>query len=352
MTDGHFHRLEVAEVIFDTPFSAIIRLAVPSDLQDAFAFRPGQHLTVRKPDPGADLRRTYSLCNQPLDDGLLIGVKATPGGNVSPWLLTLRPGDGIEVLRPHGSAAFDFAADNALHYVGIAGGSGVTPILSVLSHALSLEPGSRATLLYGARSRDDLMLLEQLLALKDRHVDRFALHCLAEGEEGEATGRRLRNADFAALGRMFGFGAGPADRYLICGPGEMVADVGRALVDLGVPQRHITQEYFTEMNLPESPVSDEAVHSGSLTAIVHGRRWSIDYDGKKGSILDNLLATNAPVPFACRTAVCGACRARLLVGKVHLLRSYALHPEDISRGDVLLCQAFPLTDDVVVEIEA
>jgi len=350
-----FHRLSVAQVIADTAESAVIRLLVPNALRDTFVFRPGQHLTIRKPDEDGEHRRSYSICNQPGEDVLAIGVKRVPGGIVSPWLLSLQPGDELEALHPHGSFVIDFASSQKRHYVAIAGGSGITPILALLSHALAEEPESRATLLYGNRDARSTMLLDALLGLKDRYLDRFALHLVYEQELGSlpAHAGPIGDADLAALGRVHGFPREAGERYLVCGPGVMTAKILDGLARLGVRSDAINAEFF---NAPASkgaarPLRVSSTPTASLVAVLDGRRWPLAYRPEMGSILEGMLSVNIPAPFACRTAVCGACKGKVITGRAAMRRNYALHKDDVERGYILACQAYPETEDVVIDFD-
>ncbi|MDE2014056.1 MAG: phenylacetate-CoA oxygenase, partial [Alphaproteobacteria bacterium] len=181
-----FHSLKIAELRQETPDAVSIRFDVPNELRDAFAFRPGQHLTLRREIGGEEVRRNYSLCVSPLDDELRVAVKRTAGGVFSNWANgELKAGDVLDVMPPHGTFSYAFDAGKARSYVGFAGGSGITPILSLLKTALLSEPKSRFTLLYANRNSLSIMFLEQIAALKDRFLDRLQVFHFLEEEEEE-----------------------------------------------------------------------------------------------------------------------------------------------------------------------
>ena len=182
----HFHTLRVAEIVPETDEAISIRFDVPHDLEGAFAFKAGQHLTLKAEIDGEDVRRNYSLCVAP-DEGLVkVTVKRIAGGVFSNWVAeSLKAGDMLDVMAPHGSFTVPFDAGAARRYVGIAGGSGITPIMSLIRTALGTEPDSRFTLFYGNRDSQSVIFLEALADLKDRYMGRFELfHFLVE-EEGE-----------------------------------------------------------------------------------------------------------------------------------------------------------------------
>ncbi len=182
----HFHRLRVAEVVPETDEANSIRFEIPCDLVEAFRFKAGQHLTLRADIGGEEVRRNYSLCTAPGDNDVMVTVKRIAGGLFSNWVGdNLKTGDSLDVMTPHGSFTTSFDPGAARHYVGIAGGSGITPVMSLIRTAMREEPNSRFTLLYGNRDSSSIIFLEALAALKNEHMDRLEIfHFLAE-EEGD-----------------------------------------------------------------------------------------------------------------------------------------------------------------------
>src|SRR4051794_415935 len=180
-----FHRLTVADVVDETAEARSIRFAVPEELRETFKFRPGQHLTLKAEIMGEEVRRNYSLCVAPQDNQVMVTVKRIAGGAFSNWTNdNLKAGMAIEVMAPHGSFTWDFLEGAANHYVAFAGGSGITPILSLLKSALLTEPESRFTLFYGNRDSSSIIFLEELARLKNRFMERLQVHhFLAEEAE-------------------------------------------------------------------------------------------------------------------------------------------------------------------------
>jgi ring-1,2-phenylacetyl-CoA epoxidase subunit PaaE len=161
-----FHILTIADIVDETAEARSIRLAVPEELRETFKFKPGQHLTLKAEIQGEEIRRNYSLCVAPQDHEIIVTVKRIAGGTFSNWANDqLKPGMAIEVMAPHGSFTWDFAEGAANHYVGFAGGSGITPVISLLKTALLTEPDSRFTLFYGNRDSQSVIFLEALAKL-------------------------------------------------------------------------------------------------------------------------------------------------------------------------------------------
>src|SRR4028119_1204868 len=242
-----FHTLTIAEIVPETADAKSIRFDVPEELRAAFAFRPGQHLTLKADIGGEDVRRNYSLCVAPQDGQLKVTVKRIAGGIFSNWANdNLKPGDAVEVMEPHGSFTWDFRPDARNHYAGFAGGSGITPILSLLKTALLSEPESKFTLFYGNRDSQSVIFLEELAALKNRFMNRLQIHhFLAE----EAEDIELFNGmlDRTKCDEILEHLIDPADvtSFFICGPGPMMDAAEAALHGRGVDRSRIHLERFT-----------------------------------------------------------------------------------------------------------
>ncbi|MEO5577420.1 MAG: FAD-binding oxidoreductase, partial [Sphingomicrobium sp.] len=244
----HFHALRVAEILPETDDAMSIRFEVPPELAEAFRFKAGQHLTLRADIGSEEVRRNYSLCVAPDEGVVKVTVKRIAGGVFSNWVAeTLRAGDLIDVMTPHGSFTTPFDAEAKRRYVGIAGGSGITPIMSLIRTALSEEPASRFTLFYGNRDSQSVIFLEALAELKDRYMGRLEIyHFLAE-EEGEV---ELFNGmlDGARCGEAVDrlvVDPGSVDAWFICGPGPMMDAAETVLVERKIAHEHIHIERFT-----------------------------------------------------------------------------------------------------------
>ena len=351
----HFHKLIVDEVRRETADAVSIRFSVPVPLKAAFAFRAGQHLTVRREFGGEDLRRNYSVCVAPGDGELRIAVKEIAGGVFSSFLNhALRPGDILEVMPPHGSFTWEFDAHARRTYVAFAGGSGITPVLSLLKTALGTELKSHFHLVYGNRLSQSTIFFETLAGLKDRYLDRFQLTHVFEDEADEIAlfNGRLDREKCDELLNQFG-GARRAAAYFICGPGPMMDATERALLARAVPRELILIERFTAT--PLSREAEEAARDLSakaagrkMSVTLSGRRFSVVFDAQHGNILDSVRAAGQPAPFACKGGVCATCRAKVTAGRVEMKQNYALSPREVAEGFVLTCQSTPLTDDVAL----
>ena len=354
-----FHTLRVAEVIDETAEARSIRFDVPEELKETFRFRPGQHLTLRAEIGGEEVRRNYSLCVAPGDGELKVTVKRIAGGLFSNWANdNLRPGDAIEVMPPHGSFTWDFRAGAANHYVAFAGGSGITPVMSLLKTAMTEEPESRFTLLYGNRDSQSVIFLDELARLKNRFMDRLEIHhFLAE----EAEDIELFNGmlDRGKCEEVLDHLIDPADvaAFFICGPGPMMDAAEQAIRQRGVPSEKIHLERFTADRPPEAlqaqldALSREA-QGLTMLVTLDGRKRRVPFSAEAGNILDSARAAGLPAPFACKAGVCATCRARVMAGEVEMAARYGLTDEEMATGYVLTCQSVPKGEGLEVDYDA
>jgi ring-1,2-phenylacetyl-CoA epoxidase subunit PaaE len=350
-----FHPLRVLEVAPLTDDSVTVTFDVPAELAGTFEYLPGHHVTMRADIDGEDVRRSYSICSNANGGKLRVGVKRLPGGVFSTWAIEhLEAGDVIDVMPPVGEFTIDPDPDVARHRVAIAAGSGITPVLSLISTTLESEPGSSWTLVYGNRTVNSVMFLDELEGLKDRYPDRFQLlHVLSrEGSDlpllsGRIDDTKIRVVHDQLLGRR------EVDSWYLCGPYEMVMTARATLADLGVDQDRIHDELFfagplDQASLPPEPPPGEG--SVDLTVILDGRaaqtRMSPD-----SSILDAALRVRSELPFSCKGGMCASCKGRIEEGEVRMDKNYALVDSELEAGYVLTCQSHPVTDRVVVRYD-
>jgi ring-1,2-phenylacetyl-CoA epoxidase subunit PaaE len=334
-----FHALRVAAVDRLTDDAVAVTFEVPAELQEAYAFVQGQHLTLRRWFGDEEVRRTYSLC-APVGGPLRIGVKRS--GVMSSWICgALRAGDELDVLTPLGS----FGPRDPLRgkrFGLLAAGSGITPLLSVA--ATSLAEGASVLLLYGNKTSRDVMLVDEVADLKDVHPEEFqVVHVLSREQQGsDLVSGRLEGARLKALVEAFGQGV---DAWYLCGPFGLIEEAKVVLADLGATSVHV--ELFHPEGAPPRPVVQPA--SGTELTAVLGGRTSTTHLAPGETVLEGVLRVRADAPYACKGGVCGTCRARLLEGEVQMDVNYALEPEEVAAGVVLTCQSRPTTERVRVD---
>ena len=357
MSSLHFHPLRVRALQPDTDEAMLVSFDVPPELRETFRWQAGQYLTLRSTIDGQDLRRSYSICAGVDDADLRVGVRKVGGGAFSTWANErLKVGDTVHVIPPQGHFTIAPHAGTGRHVVGIAAGSGITPILSILRSVLAREPDSRVTLIYGNRSARSTMFKEELEDLKNRHMRRLALHFVFSREHTDAplnAGRldREKLASFlAALVPAAGI-----DEAFICGPHGLDEEASAALAAAGVPAARLHVERF---GVPAA-AGDRAVHEprpgdaaqARIVVIRDGVPREIAFRRGDPSLLDAAANAGMDVPFSCKSGVCCTCRAKVLEGEVRMDRNFSLDAAELAAGFVLTCQAHPLTGRVVVSFD-
>jgi len=356
-----FHPLAVADVERLTDDAVAVRFDVPAQLRETFAFRAGQHLTVRRLVPDEpEVRRSYSICSTPRDlaeRGVLrIGVRAVAGGAFSAYAVgTLRPGDTVDVLAPLGHFTTAFAEDRARHYAAVAAGSGITPVLSLVATALATEPASRVTLVYANRYARSVMFADELADLKDRYAARLHLvHVLSREPQSSAllSGR----LDASRLAGILTALVDPStvDEWFLCGPYGLVLDAKEVLAERAPGATVHTELFHVDDGPPPPPRARPASGSSattSVTMVLDGRASSFEMEPDE-RVLDAALRVRPELPYACKGGVCSTCRAKVVEGRVEMVRNFALEPDETANGYVLTCQSVPLSDKLVVDYDA
>jgi ring-1,2-phenylacetyl-CoA epoxidase subunit PaaE len=359
---ARFHDLTVADVERLTDESVAITFAVPPELADEYRFEPGQHLTLRATINGEEVRQSYSICQSrgaaAASRTLRVAAARVPEGRMSNWLNdVVAAGDVLEVMTPLGSFTCATRPSGIRHHLSIAAGSGITPVMSLLSTALEEEPGSRVTLLYGNRRTSSIMFLEELEDLKNRFPGRFHLvNVLSrEAQDVELFSGRL---DRERLERIFAtlVPIESVDEWYLCGPFGMVTAAEALLTERGVGPHHIHHEIFhvDDGTGPKRKVviDEGAPPEATVTVNLDGRTTVVPMPSRDETILDATLRLRPDAPFSCTNGVCGTCRARLVSGEVRMDRNYALEQDEVAAGMVLTCQSHPVTDDVSLDYDA
>ncbi|MEF7616067.1 1,2-phenylacetyl-CoA epoxidase subunit PaaE [Aquincola sp. MAHUQ-54] len=358
--DFSFHPLRVRSVTPDTAEAVVVSFDVPEELRGVFGFTQGQYLTLRSTIDGQDLRRSYSICAGVDDGELRVGVRKVKGGVFSNWInANLKPGDSLQVMAPQGRFFVPLEPGARRHHVGIAGGSGITPILSIMKTVLAREPDSRFTLIYGNRLLKSTMFKEELEDLKNRYLTRLVLHHVFSDEHTDAPlNMGVMNRDKIGEFLRSVVPAGRIDHAYICGPFQMNDEAEAALLAAGVPEERIHIERFgvaTPAGAPVGAVIHEAkpgdAETARVTIIRDGLSREISFTKDQPSILDCASAAGLEVPYSCTSGVCGTCRAKLIEGEVRMERNFALDKNEVANGFVLTCQAHPLTERVVLSFD-
>ncbi|MFG5777867.1 1,2-phenylacetyl-CoA epoxidase subunit PaaE [Comamonas sp. J-3] len=354
-----FHPLRVRKIEPDTQEAVVVSFDVPPELREVFGFTQGQYLTLRADIDGQDLRRSYSICAGVDDGELRVGVRKVRGGVFSNWINEhLKPGDSVKVMAPQGRFFVPLEPTARRHHVGLAGGSGITPILSIMKTVLAREPHSRFTLIYGNRQLRSTMFKEELEDLKNRYMSRLVLQHVFSDEHTDAPiNSGVMNRDKLAEFLRTVVPAAQIDHVYVCGPFQMNDEAEAALLAAGVPEDRIHIERFGVALQPGTvgAVVHEAKPGDAETAriviIRDGLSREVPFTKGQPSILDAASAAGLEVPYSCTSGVCGTCRAKLVEGEVRMERNFALDKKEVEHGFVLTCQAHPLTERVVLSFD-
>lgn len=359
----HFEQLSVKNVMPEAAGAVAITFDIPPVSREKFQFEPGQFLTLRAMIDGKDVRRNYSISSPRslfLNRGeIQIGIRPVEGGVFSNWAAqTIKAGDKIEVMAPDGR--FVVKKKRAIHRVGFAGGSGITPILSIAATTLEEQPDSKFTLVYGNRRMSTVMFSEALQDLKDRFRDRFTMiHILSrqaqevELLEGLIDEKKVQDIIAALLP------VGSMDEVFICGPEQMMTLTEAALAKAGVPADRVYIERFTAtMPAGAKPIGTQtaveakaqAVKDIKMALVLDGKEFDIPLSSED-RVLDAALNAGLDLPYSCKAGVCCTCRAKVLEGEVTMDKNYTLEPEDVAQGYVLTCQARALSKNLRISFD-
>ncbi len=353
-----FYPVTVSAIRRETRDCVVVSLSVADEHRDAFRFTQGQYLTFRASIDGEEVRRSYSICAG-ADEGVCrVGVKKVPDGVFSSWANdAMRPGQQLEAMPPMGNFHVPLDPANRHHYVGFAAGSGITPLLSIIKTTLAREPHSRFSLFYGNRASSTIMFREELDDLKNEHLSRFNLtHILSrEHQELDLFNGRLGREKCQQLFEHW-LDVSTVDTAFICGPQQMMVEVAASLQEHGLDKQRIKFELFTTIDAAKrdrAPRTHSAAHADlcQATVTIDGRARHFAFEKNTLSILNAALREGMEVPYACKAGVCSTCRAMLVEGQADMDANYALEDYEIARGYILTCQAYPVTDKIVVDYD-
>ncbi|MCA0871111.1 2Fe-2S iron-sulfur cluster binding domain-containing protein [Seohaeicola saemankumensis] len=355
---ARFHDLTVTDVQNTIRDAVVVTLKPENGAAAEFDFTQGQYLTFRRDFDGEELRRSYSICAGKDDGVLQVGIKRVEGGAFSTWANeALKPGDTLQAMPPMGSFFTELTPGADHHYLGFAGGSGITPVLSILKTTLAREPKSRFTLVYANKGVNTIMFREELEDLKNTHMGRLnIIHILeSDAQEIDLFTGLVTQEKCAELFKGW-IDITSVDTAFICGPEPMMLGIAAALRTHGLDDSQIKFELFASAQpgrLKRKAVSADAASSANMTRAaitLDGATQTITM-GKDVSILDAALENAMDAPYACKAGVCSTCRCKVIEGEVEMVANHALEDYEVEKGYVLSCQSYPLTDTVTVDYD-
>lgn len=352
-----FHTLTIKDIKRETLDSVSIAFEVPENLKNDYKFIQGQYITLKRNFNGEEIRRSYSICSSPITENeLRVAVKEVPGGKFSTWLnREAKVGDSLEVMTPMGNFYSEMNAANQKHYVLFAGGSGITPIYSILKTVLAAEPKSNITLFYANRNEDSIIFKNGIKELEEKNSNRLKVYHILDSApanhpelyKGIMTKEKVKKLIENHVNLKLD------SEYFICGPKPMMDNVREILESLNVDKKKIHIEYFTaqETKSIEKSSSTDSVIQSNVTIIMDGTETTIKLASNGKTILDAAMDAGLDVPFSCKGAVCCTCKAKVLNGKVSMDMNYALTDEEVAEGYILTCQAHPQSEDVTIDYD-
>ena len=351
----HYHDLVVKEIVKETKDAISIVFQHPAS--GKINYKPGQFLTLIVPMQGKDVRRAYSLCSSPfVDEDLAVTVKRVDNGLMSNWLPdNLTKGSKVKVMKPMGQFVTEYSKDKKRHIIMFAGGSGITPMMSLLKSLLTQEPDSICSLIYCNRDIDSIIFKDELTKWETKYEGRLhVIHVLDNAPMNWQGYSGLLNREMLVklFERIPNWGDDKTT-YLMCGPEGMMKNVETLLDDQKIAKDKIFKESFVtgvidkEKKVEAAKSSTNGAHE--VTVIYDGQEHKFVVEPNR-TILETALDKGIDLPYSCQSGLCTACRGKALSGKVKLDEEEGLSQSERAEGYVLTCVGHPLTDDVVIEI--
>lgn len=357
---ARFHTLKVKDVRRETADAVSVAFEVPLAIQHEYQFKQGQYITIKLNVNGEEIRRSYSICTSPYSEKeLRVAVKEVKDGRASTLInRSWKAGDTVEVMTPMGNFSSVLSGNNKKHYVLFAGGSGVTPMMSILKSVLYIEKQSNITLVYANRDEDSVIFKAELEKLIADHSDKLKVLNVYDNpktqvsdlQKGLLTPERVKAI-------VENYGGVNADEYFICGPGPMMENIKQALEGLKIAKEKIHIEYFSAVADAVAKAENTGAIVGAdvnseITVIQYGIETQMTLNTGGLTILDAAIEAGVDAPFSCKGAVCCTCRAKVIEGKAKMDNNFALTDAEVEEGFILTCQAHPLTEKVVIDFDA
>jgi ring-1,2-phenylacetyl-CoA epoxidase subunit PaaE len=353
---ARFHTLKVKDIKRETADAVSVSFEVPPQQQPEYQFKQGQYITLKLTVNGEEIRRSYSLCSSPYEKEIRVAIKEVAGGRASTFInRELKVGTSMEVMTPMGTFHSVLSGGNKKKYVLFAGGSGITPMMSILKSVLYVEKQSTITLIYANKNEESTIFKSELDKLTSANPNLKVVYVfdqpsgqISDLQKGIVTKEKT-------LALIENFGGVNADEYFICGPGPMMENVKTTLEGLKIAKEKIHIEYFNAVidavNKEENNTLGANVKA-KIKVLQYGIETDFELQTSSISILDAAIEAGVDAPFSCKGAVCCTCRAKVLEGKVKMDANFALTEAEVEEGFILTCQAHPLTEKVVIDYDA
>ena len=352
-----FHALKIKDVRRETNDAVSIALAIPSELSDKYSYQPGQYVTFRTDIDGEQVRRSYSICTGLQENELRVAIKRMVHGKFSTFAnMELKIGQEIEVMTPMGTFTTEINEETDKSYVFFAGGSGITPIMSLIKTILNTNKKSTVTLIYGNRGVDHVIFRDELEDLKNRFMNNFSLmHVFSDEKIGNKLQEGLLDKNQIEKIYKAVLEGQDIDEVFVCGPEPTIYAVKDVFEEAGFNPEKVHFELFTsptQANKKPLPkvVTAEKIEA-NIKVILDGEEILLSLESDGESILDAASKVGADVPFSCKGGVCCTCKAKVIEGKAMMDVNYALDEKEVEAGYILTCQAHPVSEKLVVSFD-
>ncbi|WP_418508850.1 2Fe-2S iron-sulfur cluster-binding protein [Corallibacter sp.] len=348
---AQFHKLTIKDIQRETDKSVTISFHIPETLKSEFSFTAGQYITLRTTLNGNEVRRDYSLCSSPKSGEIKVAVKEVKDGTFSAYANNvLKAGDTIDVAPPKGHFTFVPNDKKTKNIAAFAAGSGITPILSIIKCALEEEVHSEVILVYGNKTTQDTIFLNELLELQHKYSERFSIQFVfSQADEDDAIFGRIEKStvNYVMKNKHKNI---DVDAVYLCGPEAMIHTVKDVLTENGIAKDRILFELFKAAKPTEVDNSSIGEGQTKITVIVDDEEATFEMSQKQ-SILEAALDEDLDAPYSCQGGICSSCLARIKEGEATMRQNNILTDNEVAEGLILTCQAHPTTPTIVVDYD-
>lgn len=348
---SQFHTLTIQEIQKETSQSVTLTFSVPDHLKEDYHFKAGQYITLKTVIAGEDIRRDYSLCSSPKSGVLKVAIKAVENGKFSNYAnSTLKPGTTLEVSTPNGRFTFEPDTTKTRTIAAFAAGSGITPILSIAKCVLEEESNSNFVLVYGNKTSQETIFLNELEALKKQYDSRFTIQFVfSKTKEDLAVFGRIEKSTVNLIVKNK-FKDTTIDAFYLCGPEAMINTVKETLTENGVSEANIFYELFKVAKTEEAIEEENNTGRTTIKVIVDDEEATFEMQQKQ-TILEAALDQNLDAPYSCQGGICSSCIAKVTEGKATMRQNNILTDGEVEEGLILTCQAHPITAKITVDYD-
>ncbi|MBK5209308.1 MAG: ferredoxin--NADP reductase [Flavobacteriaceae bacterium] len=346
-----FHSLTIKEIKKETQNAVSVLFDVPSNLKEEFTFIAGQYINIKIEIAGVELRRAYSICSAPKSGELRVAVKAVDNGTFSVFATTiLKEGDVLEVSKPLGKFVLETDSVHAKNYLGVAAGSGITPIMAMIKAVLTEEPNSTFTLIYSNKTEADTIFKAEINQLQIAYPMQFKVQDVFSREQknGALFGRIDKgNLNFILKNTFKDISF---DSAFLCGPEMMITALKETLAENGLDENNIHFELFTPPVASEDETHQTFEGTCEITVLVDDEETTFEMDSKS-TILTAALKEGLDAPYSCQGGICSSCLAKVIEGKAVMDKNSILSDAEIKDGFILTCQAHPTTQKITIDYD-